>query len=310
WLVSVSVPLLAASASVLTGGGLVVASIAFLATLLGERTTAVLARSGVAEFYQLAAAAMIAAATGVATIASGITLPASAVITGAIMALLPGRSLVASVQDGISGAYVSSGARLLEVFYIMSAIVSGVGVAVYVAARLGADLALGVLPSIALAMQPAQFVGAIGVSVTFALSLVAPVRAVLTSAVGGGLIWLAYVLLRLHDVPPVMAAGVAAAVIGLLAHLIARMYRSPALPYVVPIIGPLLPGTLLYQGLVEINTGDMNQGLLSLSQAIAVALALAAGISVGGELVRTLRSNGMVRISPRHRQAARRTRGY
>src|SRR5690606_32363766 len=128
-----------------------------------------------------------------------------------------------------------------------------------------------------------------------------------TSAVGGGLIWLSYVFLRLHDVPPVMAAGLAAAVVGLMAHLVARMYRSPALPYTVPIIGPLLPGTLLYRGLVEINTGDMNQGLLSLSQAIAVALALAVGISVGGELVRTLRSNGMVRISPRHRQAARRT---
>lgn len=310
WLVALSLPLLAASASVLTGGGALVAGIAFLSTVVAERTTALLARRGIAEFYQYAAAATIASATGIGLIASGISLPASAVITGAIMALLPGRPLVASVQDGITGAFVSSGARLLEVFYILAAIVSGVGLSVYVATRLGVTMPLGALPAIGVSMRPAQLIGAIGISVTFAMSLLAPLRAVLASAVGGGLIWLAYVLLRSNEVPPVMAAGIAAAAIGLLAHLFARLQRSPALPYVVPVIGPLLPGTLLYRGLVELNLGDVNQGLLNLSQAIAVALALAVGISVGGELVRSLRGNGTVGTSPGNRPAARRTRGY
>ncbi|MGH3736426.1 MAG: threonine/serine ThrE exporter family protein [Micromonosporaceae bacterium] len=310
WLVALSLPLLAASASLLTGGSTLVAAIAFLSTVVAERTTALLARRGVAEFYQYAAAATIASGTGIGLIASGISLPASAVITGAIMALLPGRPLVASVQDGITGSFVSAGARLLEVFFIVAAIVSGVGLSVYVATRLGVTMPLGALPYIGASLRPAQVIGAIGISVTFAMSLLAPLRAVAASAVGGGLIWLAYVLLRTNDVPQVMASGVAAAAVGLLAHLVARWQRSPALPYVVPVIGPLLPGTLLYRGLVEMNLGDVNQGLLNLSQAIAVALALAVGISVGGELVRTLRGNGTVGVSPANRPAARRTRGY
>ncbi|MGH3716346.1 MAG: threonine/serine ThrE exporter family protein [Micromonosporaceae bacterium] len=310
WLVALSLPLLAASASVLAGGGALVAGLAFLSTVLAERTTALLARRGIAEFYQYAAAATIGSATGIGLIASGISLPASAVTTGAIMALLPGRPLVASVQDGITGAYVSSAARLLEVFYTVAAIVSGVGLSVYAATRLGVTMPLGSLPSTELSSGPAQLLGAVGISVTFAMSLLAPLGAVFTSAIGGGLIWLTYVLLRTHEVPPVMAAGVAAALVGLLAHLFARLQRSPALPYVVPVIGPLLPGTLLYRGLLELNLGEVNEGLLNLSQAIAVALALAVGISVGGELVRTLRGNGTVGTSPANRPAARRTRGY
>ena len=310
WLLAISLPLLAASASVLSGGGAVVAGIAFLATLLSERTTVFLARRGVAEFYQFTAAAMIGSAFAVGVVAAGVALPASAVVTGAIMALLPGRPLVASVQDGISGAYVSSAARLLEVFYIGTAIVCGVGLTVYLAGRLGIAMPVGETPYTAMSAAPAKLLGAIGIAVTFAISLVAPVRAVITSAVGGGLIWVVYVLLRNHDVATVMASGIAAVLVGLGAHLVARAFRSPSLPYVVPVIGPLLPGTLLYRGLAELNLGEVNQGLFSLSQAIGVALALAIGISVGGELVRTLRSNGMVRISPAHRPAARRTRGY
>jgi uncharacterized membrane protein YjjP (DUF1212 family) len=310
WLIATSLPLLAASAAVLNGGGMLVAGIAFIATFVADRTTVLLANRGIAEFYQLAAAAMIGSATGIVLIAGGVSLPASAIVTGAIMALLPGRALIASVQDGITGAYVSSSARLLEVFYIVAAIVSGVGITVFAAVKLGITLPLGALPATALSARPAQVLGAIGISVTFALSLRAPVRALLTSAVGGGVIWATYVLLRDHQVPSVLATGIAAALIGLVAHLVARWQRSPALPYAVPIIGPLLPGTLLYQGLVEINLGEMNEGLLNLSQAMTVALAIAVGINVGGELVRTLRSNGMVRVSPRNRPAARRTRGY
>ncbi len=39
----------------------------------------------------------------------------SAVITGGLFALLPGRALVAAVQDGLTGFYITASARLLEV---------------------------------------------------------------------------------------------------------------------------------------------------------------------------------------------------
>lgn len=55
----------------------------------------------------------------------------SAVITGGLFALLPGRALVAGVQDGLTGYYITASARLLEVMYFFIAIVAGVLLALY-----------------------------------------------------------------------------------------------------------------------------------------------------------------------------------
>ncbi len=309
-LITLSLPLISASASVLAGGGLLVATIAFLATLIADRVAALLGRRGIAEFYQQVAAAMIGSLIAVLLIATGLPVQGSAVVTGSIMALLPGRPLVASVQDGISGAFVSSSARLLEVFFIVAAVVAGVGVTVYSAIRLGLPLSVEQHTASLTSFSPMQVLAAVAISVTFALSLAVPVRALPTAAVGGAVIWAGYAALRTAAVMPVLAAGVAAAVVGLAAHLMAARHRSPALPYTVPLIAPLLPGTALYRGLLEIGHNNLNQGLVSLSTAIATAFALAAGISLGGELMRARGRGGAVSTSPRRRPAARPTRGY
>ncbi|HEY3501712.1 MAG TPA: threonine/serine exporter family protein [Actinocatenispora sp.] len=309
-LITLSLPLISASASVLSGGGALVAMIAFAATLVADRAGAWLGRRGIAEFYQLAVGAAIGSLIAVLVIAAGMPVQASAVVVGSIMALLPGRPLVAAVQDGISGAMVSAGARLLEVFFIVAALVTGVGLTVYGAVHLGLPLSVEDLPTSVASYGPVPVLGAVAMAVTFAISLAVPRRALATAAVGGAVIWLLYATLRHAGMMPVLAAGVAAAAVGLVAHLIAARHRSPALPYTVPLIGPLLPGTPLYRGLLQISHNDLNQGLLSLFTALATAFALAAGISLGGELVRAFRRGGTVGTSPRRRPAARRTRGY
>ncbi|MGA8116645.1 MAG: threonine/serine exporter family protein [Actinocatenispora sp.] len=310
WLIALALPGVAASASVLAGGGLLVAAIAFLATLGADGAAVLLARRGIAEFYQQVAAAAIGSLIAVLLIATGLPVQGSAVVTGSIIALLPGRPLVASVLDGITGAFVSSAARLLEVFFIVAALVIGVGLTVYSAIHLGLPLSVEAAPSTFTVFSPVQVLAAVAISVTFAVALAVPVRALPTAAVGGALIWTVYTSLRTIGVMPVLAAGVAAAVVGLAAHLIAMRLRSPSLPYTVPLIAPLLPGTPLYRGLLEISHNDVNLGLVSLSSAIATAFALAAGISLGGELVRARGRGGSVGTSPRRRPAARRTRGY
>jgi uncharacterized membrane protein YjjP (DUF1212 family) len=309
-LMAVSVPLVAASASVLAGGGPAVAAVAFGCALAADRVGALLARRGIAEFYQQVAAAAIASLLAVLALAAGLPVQAAAVVTGSIMALLPGRPLVASVQDGISGSYVSSAARLLEVFFTVAALVTGVGLTVYTAIRLGMPLRVEELPTSLASFAPAQVLAAVAISVTFALSLAVPVKALPTAAVGGAAIWAAYTGLREAGLMPVAAAGAAAAVVGLAAHLVARRHRSPSLPYTVPLIAPLLPGTALYRGLLEAGHDNLNLGMVSLFTAIATAFALAAGISLGGELVRARARGGLVGTSPRRRPAARRTRGY
>ena len=143
----VALGLIAASASVTGRGGPLVAGTAFVATVLGDRTAAMLARRGIAEFFQLAVAAAIGATAAALVIAVGAPAQASTIVTGAIVALLPGRPLVASIQDGITGDLVSAAARLLEVFFIVAAIVAGVGVVVYVAVQVGVPIDVSHLPT-------------------------------------------------------------------------------------------------------------------------------------------------------------------
>jgi uncharacterized membrane protein YjjP (DUF1212 family) len=311
WLLVVAFGLVASSASVLAGAGALVASVGFGATLLGDRVSRALAAHGVAEFYQYLVAAAIGTGVAVALVATDITADASTLVVGAIMALLPGRALVASVRDGISGSFVSSTARTMEALYIVAALLAGVGVTVYIGVHAGVPLAVHPLPAAPMSLRPVTVLAAVIMAVTFAISLGAPPRSLLVAASGGGLIWIIDALLADHSVSTVIAAGTATLSVGLFGHLMARRADMPALPYIVPLVGPLLPGTTLYRGLLEFSNGTQTAGLASLFQAFAIALALGAGLTAAGELVRVFGQRGLVTgTSPRRRPAARRTRGY
>ena len=314
WLIAVGFGLIASSASLMVGGGLIVATVAFLATVLGDRTSVFLANRGVAEFYQMVAAATVAASIGVALLwvstSLDLGLQAGAIITGNIMALLPGRPLVSSLQDGISGSYVSAAARLLETFFTLGAIVSGVGAVAYTAVRLGVNMDLENLPSAGTALDVAVLVGSAGIAMAFAISLAVPPRMLPSIGVMGVMIWVTYAGLRsLVDVPPVVGTVVGAVAVGVVGHWLARRTRRPVLPYLIPSIAPLLPGSILYRGLIEVTQGTAVAGMLSLAEAITVALALGAGVNLGGELVRAFQRGGLAGAGMRSRPAARRTRG-
>ncbi|MGH3388848.1 MAG: threonine/serine ThrE exporter family protein [Actinomadura sp.] len=310
WLMVVALGLIAASASVLAGGGPLISGTAFGATVLGDRTAAVLARRGIAEFFQLAVAAAIGAAAAALVVWVGEPAQASTIVTGAILALLPGRPLVASIQDGITGDLVSAAARLLEVFFMIAAIVAGVGVIVYLAVKVGVPIDVSHLPTFPALLRPVPVVAAAMVSLTFAICLAVPRNVLVAAALGGGLIWVLYVLLVRSDVAPVLASAISAIVVGALGSAFARRRQAPALPYIVPAIAPLLPGTALYRGMVELNTGSPQTGLLSLIGALSVALALGAGVNLGGELVRAFQRVGLSASGRLDRPAARRTRGF
>ena len=310
WLLVVSFALIASSASVLVGGGPLVAATAFVATLLGDRTAAYLARRGVAEFFQIFAAAAIAATAAALVIALGNPNRASTIVTGAILALLPGRPLVASIQDGITGDLVSAGARLLEVFFMITSLVAGLGVVVYTAVQLKVPIDVSHLPDAPAELLPIPILAAAAVSVSFAVSLAVPRDVLAVAAIGGALSWILYVILLSNGTFPLLSSAIAALVVGTLGDWYARRRNSAALPYVVPAICPLLPGTLLYRGMVELNTHSPEAGMLSLVGALSVALALGAGVNMGGELVRAFQRVGLGISSRRSRPAARRTRGF
>jgi uncharacterized membrane protein YjjP (DUF1212 family) len=310
WLSVVALGLIAASAGVMMGGGALVAGTAFVATVLADRAAALLGRRGVAEFFQLTVAAGIGATSAVLVIAAGAPANAATIVTGAIVALLPGRPLVASIQDGITGDLVSAGARLLEVFFIVSAIVSGLGLTVYTAVHVGLSIDVKDLPAVPETLRPVTVLAAAAVSMTFAVSLAVPRRVLPAAALGGAMIWVVYVLGRGLGAAPLLASAVGAVIVGLLGNALARRRHQPALPYIVPAIAPLLPGTALYRGMIQLNAGAPSQGVLTLIGGISVALALGAGVNLGGEFVRAFQRVGVGGSGRGARPAARRTRGY
>src|SRR5690606_34013133 len=140
WALTVASGLLAGSASVLVGGGSLVFVAAAIGAMLGDRLAWLCAGRGLPEFYQFTVAATPPAAIGVALTVAHVDVKASAVITGGLFALLPGRALVAGVQDGLTGFYITASARLLEVLYFFVGIVAGVLTVLYFGVQLGAKL--------------------------------------------------------------------------------------------------------------------------------------------------------------------------
>lgn len=139
WMLTASAGLLAGAASTLVGGGVLVFFAAAIGAVLGDRLAWLCAGRGLPEFYQFVVAAMPPAAIGVALNMTAIDVKASAVITGGLFALLPGRAVVAAVQDGLTGYYITASARLLEVMYLFIGIIMGVLVVLYVGLQFDAS---------------------------------------------------------------------------------------------------------------------------------------------------------------------------
>lgn len=309
WALTLANGLLAGAASVLVGGGPLVFLCAALGAMLGDRLAWLCAGRGLPEFYQFTVAATPPAAIGIALTLANVDVRASAVITGGLFALLPGRALVAGVQDGLTGFYITAAARLLEVMYFFTGIVIGVLVVLYFGVKFGAplnpDTALGT------SEQPVvQILASMLLSLTFAVLLQQERSTVLMVTLNGGVAWSVYGAMHtVGGISPVASTAAAAGLVGLFGQLLSRYRFASALPYTTAAIGPLLPGSATYFGLLAIAQNDVDKGLLSLARAVSLAMAIAIGVNLGSEISRLfLRLPGAG--SAAGRRAAKRTRGF
>ncbi|MEU1055100.1 threonine/serine exporter family protein [Streptomyces sp. NPDC005876] len=309
WVLTSASGLLAGAASLLVGGDAIVFVAALIGAMLGDRLAWLCAGRGLPEFYQFAVAAMPPAAIGIALTLTHVEVKASAVITGGLFALLPGRALVAGVQDGLTGFYITASARLLEVLYFFVSIVAGVLVVLYfgvqVGAKLNPDAALGT------GDQPVvQIIASMLLSLAFAVLLQQERSTVLAVTLNGGVAWCVYgAMHRAGEISPVASTAAAAGLVGLFGQLMSRYRFASALPYTTAAIGPLLPGSATYFGLLAIAQSEVDRGLVSLTKAVALAMAIAIGVNLGSEISRLfLKVPGAA--SAAGRRAAKRTRGF
>ncbi|WP_051940185.1 threonine/serine exporter family protein [Phaeacidiphilus oryzae] len=307
---------LTGAATLLVGGrldgyGLLIFASAFLAHIVGDRLAWILASRGLPEFYQFVIAAMPAAAVGIALVLAGMsTNRASVAITGGLFALFPGRALVAAVADGLTAFYITAAARMLEVMYLVVGIVVGVLLMLYGGVSIGARLH----PEQALLKHNdpwLQLVAAALLTLCFAVMLQTERHQLALVTINGAVGWTVFGTLTVQaGFSPILATGIAAGLVGLFGQLASRYEYASALPYVTAAIGPLLPGSAIYLGILGLAQGDPQDGLLHLSTAIATALALAVGVNLGGEIARLFMRVPYGEPGSLLRRGAKRTRGF
>ncbi|MGN5379669.1 threonine/serine ThrE exporter family protein [Streptomyces lasalocidi] len=306
WVLTLADGLLAGAASILVGGDLIVFVAAAIGAMLGDRLAWLCAGRGLPEFYQFTVAAMPPAAIGVAFALADVDVKASAVVTGGLFALLPGRALVAGVQDGLTGFYITAAARLLEVLYFFVGIVAGVLVVLYFGVKVGGKLN----PDAAMIISERpliQIAASMVLCMTFAVLLQQERSTVLWVTLNGGVAWSVYGAMHyVAGISPVASTAVAAGLVGLFGQLLSRYRFASALPYTTAAIGPLLPGSATYFGLLSMAQNQVDKGLVSLAKAASLAMAIAIGVNLGSEISRLFLRVG----SAGKRKAAKRTRGF
>lgn len=294
WVATVGSAGLAGSLALLLGAPPVAMLVAFVITAVIDTTGRVLARNRLPSFFRQVVGGFLATGATAVFFATGV-LPAGTepalVVAAGITVLLSGFAVVGTVQDAIGGYHVTAAGRAAEISVISAGLLTGVVLGLKVAQRAGVtmDVAADLPPSGA--RVAVVLVAAALVSGFYALGGYSPPLALLFAALAGCAGRGTFVLISSFGAGPVAAAGAAATVVGASAGLLRRIGRAPwgtVPPLVVALAGitPLLPGLTAYRGFYQLSVEGVADGLVTVTLALAIGLALAAGVTLGQFLTR------------------------
>src|SRR5699024_148085 len=213
----------------------------------------------------------------------------SQLVAAGIIVLLAGLTLVGAIEDAITGFPVTSAGRGVETMIITGGILGGITLALELFDRLGTSPP-AIDPSITGQAPGHIAVLAAGVGAAgFAVASYATVRATIVGACVGSTGMLIYLGVNYFDLGVVVGSAFAACAMGLIGGILARIATVPPLVVTLAGITPFLPGLSVYRGLAALTSDQTGVGLGLLFQALAIAVALAAGIVFGEWVTRNLR---------------------
>ncbi|MDJ0395339.1 threonine/serine exporter family protein [Rhodococcus sp. G-MC3] len=294
WIATFAWSGMAASIGVLLGGGVLVAVVSFLTTMVIDRIGRILNRAGLPFFFQQVVGGFVAATPAITLYnfqdQLGVSVSPSLVIAAGVTVLLSGLSLVGSVQDAITGAPITAVARFFEVLMMTGGIIAGVATSLKIASILGSNLPLitnTAPPDIT--EVPTKVLAGAAAALFYALACYAERRALTAAFLGGFAGSLVSLIVQTLDTGPIIASAFAATVVGLAGGLMARRALIPPLIVAVAGITPLLPGLSLYLGLYAMLNDQLLLGISSLFAAFGIGCGIAAGVTLGEWGARTLR---------------------
>ncbi|MFE6997029.1 threonine/serine exporter ThrE family protein [Microbacterium sp. NPDC057659] len=280
--------LLGAGATLLLGGGPVVAVVALVAAVVLDVVLVGLGRRGVPLLFRT----FLGGAIGpVAAVLVRLVDPGSSstlVVVSTVIVMLAGVTVLGGVQDILTAFYITGLARLMEALVATTGIAAGVISSSLLLQRWGAPIVVSVTEA-----QPDQtplisMAAAVVMALGFSLGTEMPWRALwgvaVLALIGEGVT----LLCTGAELGDLWTAGLAAVTVGVFSSVMARITRTPTLPLLVAALIPMLPGLLLFNGLMQLASSSLN-GLFDTFLAAATAAALASGSILGHYLVRMLR---------------------
>jgi uncharacterized membrane protein YjjP (DUF1212 family) len=290
WVATAGWALLAASVALLLGGAPITALVAFVVTGAIDRIGRLLNRWGLPAFFRQVVGGMLATGATLALFAAGVFPPGtrpSLVVAASITVLLSGLTVVNTVQDAISGYFVTAAGRAAEIALLSAGLLTGVVLSLKIGFEFGLALEVaGELPRGA-GQFSLSVLAAAGAAASFSLAGYSGLRPLLAAGLAGAAGWGTYgALTQLLAVGSVAATGAAAMVVGIATGLLRRGGRVAPLVVTLAGITPLLPGFAAYRGFYQLAVEGLADGLVTVTVALGTGLALAAGVTFGDFLTR------------------------
>lgn len=98
------------------------------------------------------------------------------------------------------------------------------------------------------------------------------------AAIGGGLSWLSYLLLKEFNVRDILSLFISSVIFSIYSEICARFLKTPVTTLVVCALIPLVPGAGMYYTMYETITGNVSSALELGLNTIASAGTLALGV--------------------------------
>ncbi|MGF2950533.1 threonine/serine exporter family protein [Microbacterium alcoholitolerans] len=284
--------LLAAGVCLLYGASWLTTLVALLAACGAALAQRWMARMHVPFFFSQAAGALVVtafAAAANALRANGVPAFEDAspgiIVAAGIVLMLAGMSVVAAAQDAIDGFALTAGGRILDLALLTLGVVIGIVGGVSLAQRLGVGIPLSTDPP-TLGPVAMQIAGVVLIAVTVAVWNGAAGRTILVSALLGSIAWGGFSAAVAGGIGVPLASAVGALIASFIGTLVAHRLHVPSIAVTTAAIVPMVPGSVVYRGLLGIVEAEDDAtglilGFADLFQAGAIGLALASGASLG-----------------------------
>ena len=286
WAVTLGWGVMCAGVGIQLGGDWAVIGLAFLAAVTIDRL-----QLRMASFYQQVVGGGVATLIALGVSATPISINVSQVVTANIIMLLAGIGFMGALQDALTGFYVTATARLTEAFLATAGIIAGVSGGLSIGSVLGLEI-----PRLQPGEYSLQTIGMLGLgsavaAAAFAFSCYAPKRILLPIALVAGVAITISGTLQNAGIGRAWGVAIAALFVGLVSFSVSGWMRVPPLVVVVSAVVPMLPGLSIYRGLTLLGEGGSSipEGLLAMTAAISVAIALSSGVILGEYVAQPLK---------------------